>query len=226
MDDEDTPPPSQEELAEREEAHRAVVRDDIWSRDDTGHDLTVEEALFCRSYIIDREPVATFRRLGYTGSPERLKALAKKHLANPEVQGCIGSLAGRLMKKFEVSAESITKNLASMAFFDARTIMRFDGHSLRVLDSSLWSDEAVAAISGVKMTKDAGVEIKFVDKLKATETLGRQLNLLQDPDENMKKAMADSAAEEAMLKISNVFDRLIEHRQTLEDAARDNEALH
>lgn len=180
----------------------------IFSRDDSGHDLTVEEQLFVRSYVVDRNPVAALKRLDYAGDNARLRNIARRYLANPEVQSAIEFFVKRLAAKLEVTAERVTAQLAAMAFFDPRTVMTWDGLNMRVLDSRLWPDEAVAAIAGMKMTEKAGMEIKFVDKLKATETLGRQLNLLQDPDEAAKKATADAAAAAVVDKMSLVFDRL------------------
>lgn len=180
----------------------------IYSRDDTGHDLTVEEQLFVRSYVIDRNPVAALKRLDYAGDNQRLKTIARRYLANPEVQGAIEVFVKRLADKLEITAEKVARQLAQMAFFDPRTVMQWDGLTMRVLDSRLWPDEAVAAIAGMKMTEKAGMEIKLVDKLKATEVLGRQLNLLQDPDEAAKKAAADAAAGAVIDKMSQVFERL------------------
>lgn len=180
----------------------------IYSRDDTGHDLTVEEQLFVRSYVIDRNPVAALKRLDYAGDNSKLKTIARRYLANPEVQGAIEVFVKRLADKLEITAEKVARQLAQMAFFDPRTVVQWDGLTMRVLDSRLWPDEAVAAIAGMKMTEKAGMEIKLVDKLKATEVLGRQLNLLQDPDEAAKKAAADAAAGAVIDKMSQVFERL------------------
>ena len=203
---------SQEQLAEEREdrfaAYTEGTRTVIWTRDDTGHDLSVEEMLFVRSFIIDRNEVAALRRLGYGGDPSRLKYIAKKYLTNPEVQGAVDVLAKRMCEKLEVTAEKVISHMAAMAFFDPRSVMHFDGHTLRVLDSSLWNDQQIAAIKKIKMTEKAGVEIEFADKLTATIALGKQLNLLQDPDENQKRAAAEAAAEAAMTKIFEVHERV------------------
>lgn len=199
------------EAAEMREHYRQETRAQIWNRDDTGHDLTVDESLFCRSYIIDREPVAAMRRLGYALEPQRLKSIASRYLANPEVQNCIDVLAKRMMERLEVTAEKVLGRIAQVAFFDPRTVMYFDGVSLRILDSSLWPDEAVAAIAGVEMTKE-GVKLKLHDGLKASETLARQLNLLSDPDANQAKMAAEAAADRAVSRIAEVAERIAAKR--------------
>jgi phage terminase small subunit len=203
---------TEEEIREDMMQRRDNVRYDIWTRDDTGHDLTMEEALFVRSYIIDRNPVAAMRRLNYAGEAQTLRYRADRYLSNVEVQGAIETLGKKMMADLEVTADRVNRQLAAMAFFDPRSVMQFDGVSLRVLDSSLWSDTQIASIRGIKMTKDAGVEIQFVDKLRALEVLGKQLNLLQDPDVLAAKQLAEAAAEGAMRKIAEVFDRMSDNK--------------
>lgn len=187
----------------------------IYTRDDTGHDLTVEEFLFVRSYIIDRNEVAALRRLGYAGSAPELRKRAKKYLASPEVQYAIDTIVKKVAQRLEVTAEKVIGRLAAMAFFDPRSVLSFDHTGITMLPSELWPDEAIAAISGVKMTKDAGVEVKFVDPLRATEVLGKQLNLLQDPDENDRKLAAEAAASSAINKMVEVMDRVAARSQEL-----------
>lgn len=210
MADDSTFDDQQSRMEEARKAYRDQTLNKIWTRDDTGHDLSVDEALFCRSYIIDRNPVAALRRLDYAGPSDRLRNVAARYLANPEVQACIDTLAQNMMKRLEIDAESVTRQLARIAFFDPRTVLQFDGVSLRVLDSSLWPDDAIASLAGVKMTEKAGVELKFVDRLRAVEILGKQLNLLQDPEAAQSKMMAEAAAERAVEKILDVTSRIYE----------------
>lgn len=192
--------------------YNADVRQRIWTQNETGHELTLDEMLFVRSYVIDRNPVAALRRLDFAGPPHKLKAIAERYLQNPEVSGAVTVLVKRVLDKLDVTAEKVIGHLAAMAFFDPRTITTFDGQTMQVLDSRLWPDEAIAAVQSIKMTKDAGVEIKFADKLAATKTLGQQLNLLQDPDEAQKKAAADAAAEAALDKMAAVFERVASNK--------------
>lgn len=180
----------------------------IFSRDDTGHMLSLDEQLFVRSYVIDRNEVAALKRLDYVGDNAKLKNVARKYLANPEVTSAIEAHLKRLADKLEVTAEKVTAQLANMAFFDPRSVMHWDGNNMQVLDSRMWPDGAAAAIVGIKQTEKAGIEFKFADKLKATETLGRQLNLLQDPDEVQKKAAAEAAAEATLDKMAAIFERV------------------
>lgn len=178
----------------------------IWEYQNTGHDLTLEEQLFCRSYIIDRNPVATLTRLGYTASAPVLKARAKKMLANPEVAACIEVLGKTMMDKLEVTAERIQRRMAAVAFFDPREVMEFDKYGVRIINSRFWSEDQVAAIQGLK-NGQFGLELKFYDSQKALEALAKQVGL--QPDDFDEAAKAEAMAESAMRKIAAFFDRVI-----------------
>lgn len=178
----------------------------IWSYSDTGHELTVEEQLFCRSYIIDRNEVAAMRRLGYDMDAGVLRRRAQKMLLNPEVQGCIEALAKRMMDNLQITAERVNEGMAAIAFADLGEIMEFDHTGVRFIHSKYWTKEQRMALAGVKMTKD-GVEVKFHDRSKALEFLGKQLNLVDDEKE-MARAAAEGAARGAMDKILEITQRM------------------
>lgn len=178
----------------------------IWHYQDTGHDLTLEEQLFCRSYIIDRNPVAALNRLGYSATNNVLKARAKKFLANPEVAACIEVLGQTMMEKLEITADRIQRKMAAVAFFDPREVMEFDKYGVRIINSRFWSEDQVAAISSIKNTQ-FGVEMKFYDRQKALESLAKQVGL--QPDDFDEAAKAEAMAESAMRKIAAFFDRVI-----------------
>lgn len=180
---------------------------DIWVNDDTGHDLTIQESLFVRSYLIDMNKVAAMRRLNYTDPPAVLNRIADRYLAQPEVQGAIESLSLRLMKKLEITAERVAQTWAEIAFFDPREVMEFDGSNMRMLHSRYWRDHHVAAIQSIKVGEKGGVEVKFNDKAKALEMLGKHLAMIKDEGRDMTLEAARAAAQAAVEKVMQVFDR-------------------
>ncbi len=190
------------------EEYQVVTAEQIWGYDDTGHNLSLEEQLFVRSYIIDRNPVAALRRLNVLGDSTSLLKRANRYLANSEVEGAINALAQRLMDKLDVTAERIQRRLAGIAFFDIREVMEFDHNGMKMLHSKLWPEHAAAAIQSVKMTKE-GVELKVYDGLRATEMLAKQIGL--QPDETPEAArIAGLAASQAVIdKIMQIFDRTV-----------------
>jgi phage terminase small subunit len=192
----------------------------IHSYSDTGHDLTVEEQLFCRSFIIDRNGVAALRRLGYAEeSNATLKARAERFLRSSEVQDCVKVLADRMMQNLDITAEKVNREVARIAFFDLTEVMEFDHNGVQIMHSKFWNENQRAAIAGVKMTKD-GVELKVHDKQKALDFLGKQMNLLGDERE-MARAAAEGAARAAMDKILEVTERMRPQVPAIEDKSDD-----
>lgn len=180
----------------------------IWSYSDTGHDLTVEEQLFCRSYIVDRNEVAAMRRLGYGDelSNASCRRRAQIMLNNPEVQGCIEVLAKRMMENLQIEAENVNRTMAAIAFGDPRDIMEWDANGVQLLHSKFWTREQALALKSVKMGKE-GIQIEFADRQRALEFLGKQLGVSNDESE-IARAAAEGAARGAMDKILEITERM------------------
>jgi phage terminase small subunit len=167
--------------------------------------LTVEEQLFVRSYIIDRNEVAAMRRLGYNKDNPTLKRWAERHLSNPEVQGAIAKLAKTMMERLQVEADNVNRGVAAIAFTDATEILHYDGMHTTILPTHLWPEHAKKAVAGIKAGQ-FGVEVKFYDKQRSLEFLSKQLGLNRD-EENAAIATANAAANMAISKILDVVAR-------------------
>jgi len=189
------------------EEYHVVQAGEIWQYDDTGHDLSLEERLFVRSYVIDRNPVAALRRLNYDGDTGRIKRMADKYLAKSEVQDAIEHLAHRMMEHLEIDALRIQRRLAAVAFFDPREVLQFDHTGVRLINSKFWNEHQAAAIAGVEMGQN-GIKLKFYDSLRATEMLAKQTGLQAD-DTDAAAAAAKAAATAAVQKIMDIFERTV-----------------
>lgn len=190
---------------DEKEVHRGRAYQ-IWSYSETGHDLTVEEQLFVRSYVIDRNPVASLRRIGYEEPAPTLKRRADRMLANPEVQDAIAVHAKRMMDALEITAEKVNQRVAAIAFFDPGEVMEFDHNGVKMIHSKFWTPEQRANVSSVKMGKE-GIEVKLADRQKALDFLGKQLNLVDDEKE-LARAAAEAAAGAAMTRILEVTSNM------------------
>lgn len=191
------------------EGYRIARAQQIFAYDDTGFDLTVEEQLFVRSYMIDRNEIAALRRLNYTENLPRLKNIAKRMLSNTEVQGAIEFLARRMMEQLEITAEKVQRRIAEVAFFDPRSVMSFDEAGVNFINSRFWTEAQARNIQSVKQGKD-GIEVKFYDGLKAAEMLAKQLQLQPSDDQASVDAAAKAGANEVFDKILDLFDKMVE----------------
>lgn len=186
------------------EEYRTAKAHDIWSYDDTGFDLSLEEQLFVRSYIVDRNPVAALRRLGYNYEIARLKTIAAQMLNKAEVKGAVEHLAKRMMDALEITAERVQRRIAAVAFFDPRKVVHFDNLGVDVLNSRFWSEEQAQAIQSVKMGQ-TGIEIKFYDGLRAAEMLAKQLQLQPEDGAQASAEQARANADAVINKIVDIF---------------------
>lgn len=226
----DKPPPSEEQQAAEQVATASLVEalhdyetyvqaqaENIWSmQPDDFEGLNMEEQLFVRSYIIDRDPVAALRRLGHRSADKStLKARAARYFAKPEVENAIERLAKRMMSKLEITAERVNQNLAAVAFFDPREIMQFDQYGMQILNSRFWTEEQARAIQSIKQGQH-GVEVKFYDRMRASEILGKQIGAIKD--ENVNAETARLAAEETMDRIAGIMGKLLPNAKKVIEA--------
>jgi phage terminase small subunit len=188
------------------DVYREMVAQDIWSRDRLDFDLTLEEQLFVRSYIIDRNPLAAVTRLGYLGTTSQLRAQAARMLAKSVVKEAIEFLAKQLMERLDVTAERVQRQIASVAFFDPREVMEFDNMGVKLLNSKFWREDQVAAIKSIKMGQN-GIEMQMYDRLKANEMLAKQLGV--QPEDNDLEDAFRIASVQAMDRIGTVLSRLL-----------------
>lgn len=177
---------------------------DLWEARHTGHNLTVEQQMFCRSYIIDRNPVAALLRLRYAGTVHTLKQRAKRMLAEPEVQACIETLSKELMEKLEITAERVQAAVAAVSFFDIREVASFDGIGVSLLHSRYWTKDQAMAVQSVKMGQN-GLEIKLYDRMKGLEMLAKQIGLQKDDSDPATQAR--DAAEETVKQLFSYLER-------------------
>lgn len=79
-------------------------------------------------------------------------------------------------KKFSLSPEQVLEELAAIGFARATDYLTVEKEQLRVMDTQSLTPKQSAAIAAMETTS-GGVRLKFYDKLKALELLGKYLQL-------------------------------------------------
>ncbi len=143
--------------------------------------MTIKQKRFCEEYLIDLNATQAAIRAGY--SPKTAYSIGSDLLKVPEVRAHIEKAQADRSKRTGVNADRVIRELARVAFLNAPDVVDFSNAT--VLDEA--SSEDTAAIASVKVKtipteNGAGVEreIKFADKLKALELLGKHLNMFTD----------------------------------------------
>ena len=88
--------------------------------------------------------------------------------------------------------ERVMKQLWAVALADVASVVCVEDGELAFTDTRAWPEEARLAVAGVEKT-GGNIKIKFYDKLKALELLGKHLGLFE-------KGVEGDAKEESLLQ--------------------------
>ena len=149
--------------------------------------LTRKQQKFVAAYLASLDGKASAIAAGY--SRKSAEALASQLLKNPKVSAEIAKKHGKMLGKYEISAERVLAELAKLAFVDPRKFFRADGSAVPIHEID---DDTAAALAGLEITeeyegrgedrKQIGYtkKFKFADKGINLERLGKHLKLFTD----------------------------------------------
>jgi phage terminase small subunit len=129
---------------------------------------------FCLEYLKDFNQTAAAIRAGYTA--ESAAKRGSLLIQRPEVQARIRAISEALLRRQEVTVESIVEEARRVAFADIRAVAEVRGGSVRVRDSAEWSDETASAVESVTETPTkhgSSLRVKLNNKLAALELLAK-----------------------------------------------------
>lgn len=132
---------------------------------------------FCQEYLVDLNATQAYIRAGY--KPKAADVSGSRLLANARVRARIDELLAKRSLRVGVNQDRVVQELARIAFLDPTKLASLDAGT--VLEDATEDDRA--AIAGVKVKTGSDWterEIRFADKLKALEMLGRHLGMFQD----------------------------------------------
>jgi phage terminase small subunit len=143
--------------------------------------LTEKQKRFADEWLIDMNGTAAAIRAGY--SPKSAEVTASKLLRNSKVRAYIDQRMAEHSRRTGVTQERIIRELARIAFLDPTQLVNMENAEL--LDDASADDRAAIASVKVKTipTQDGeGVEreIRFADKIKALELLGKRFGMWID----------------------------------------------
>ena len=135
---------------------------------------------FCQEYMIDLNQTQAYLRAGY--KPKKTESAvesASRLSTNVKVRARIDELMAERSSRTGVTADRVVRELARIAFLDPTRLADMD--SATIQDDASEDDRAAIASIKVKSGEDfTEREIKFADKLKALEQLGRHLGMFKD----------------------------------------------
>ena len=142
--------------------------------------LTEKQKRFADEYLIDLNATQAAIRAGY--SPKWAGTNVDKLLKNTKIRAYIDKRMAEHSRRTGVTQERIIRELARIAFLDPTQLVNME--TAELLNDAAADDRA--AIASVKVKTMSGEtemverEIRFADKLKALELLGKRFGMWLD----------------------------------------------
>ena len=143
--------------------------------------LTAREAAFAREYLVDQNGTRAAGRAGYKGSDKVLVSTATTLLAKPLVAAAVRREMDARAARVLVKADDVLRTLKQIMLVDLAQAFDSQGVLIPIREMS---EDLRRAISSYEVTKDGQVKVKFWDKVKCSELLGRHLKLLGNEDQD------------------------------------------
>jgi phage terminase small subunit len=155
-------------------------------------ELNEKQAKFCREYLIDLNACQAAIRAGYSAKTAR--QIGCRLLTQVNVEAEIRQLRAQACEKSGVTHAKVLKELARIAFSDARNVMSWGPDGVKLLPSDSLSNDVAATVSEASETisKDGGsIKLKLHDKLAALDKIARHLGMYVDKTEITGKGGAE-----------------------------------
>jgi phage terminase small subunit len=153
--------------------------------------LTPKQAAFCAEYMIDLNATKAAIRAGY--SEKTAASIGQENLRKPEIQREISELMAERAKRVEVSADTVLSELLKIATVDIGLAFKEDGSLKEIHDMPVEIRRAISGVDVFEEFEGRGEDreqvgwtkkVRFWDKTKALEMLGRHLRLFIDKVEH------------------------------------------
>lgn len=149
--------------------------------------MTPKQQAFVREYLVDLCGTKAAIRAGY--AERSAKKIAHELLQKPEIQEQLQVAMAARARRVDVTADRVLQELARVAFFDPRRLLRPDGTPIPVNELD---DETAAALTGMDVLEEyegtgrdrvfVGYtkKVKVADKVAALGLAMRHLGMLKD----------------------------------------------
>lgn len=143
--------------------------------------MTEKQKRFVEEYLIDLNATQAAIRAGY--SPKTAPEIGSENLIKPNIKMAIEKAIAERSRRTGVTQDRIVQELAKIAFLNPADVI--DTDYAKVLEDA--NAEDLACIQSVKYKSSESEngsmserEVRFNDKLKALELLGKHLGMFKD----------------------------------------------
>lgn len=160
--------------------------------------LNDKQRRFVDEYLKDLNATQAAIRAGY--SAKRADSIGYENLRKPEIADAVAERMRARSERTEITQDRVLKELARLAFFDARKMFHGDGSPKAIHDLD---DDTAAAIGGLDVVNIGNSEVgigqvlkyKIADKGAALSHAMRHLGMFNDKlDVNITNTLAERLA--------------------------------
>jgi len=145
--------------------------------------LTAKQEMFCREYLIDLNATQAAIRAGY--SKNTAQRMGSENLSKPVISERVKKLMSERSDRVEINADYVLNRLVAIDKMDVKDILNDE---MGIKPISEWPEVWRISISGTDVTELKNEneviglikKIKFPDKLKNLELLGRHFKMFTD----------------------------------------------
>jgi phage terminase small subunit len=153
--------------------------------------FTDRERLFVMEYLVDKCMKAAAVRAGL--SEKSSESAGSRMYNTPRVKHAIDWHMARAFAKIEITSDRILQEIAATAFLDPRNFFNEAGALKSVGDLNELDARGLSSLEVSVFTNDDGEvevtkKVKFNDKLRALELLGKNLKMFTDKVEISQRA--------------------------------------
>lgn len=175
--------------------------------------LNAKQAMFVKEYLVDLNATQAAIRAGY--SPKTAASQASDLLRNPKVSAAVQQGVAERQQRVEVKADTVLRELLRIATVDLGAAYDDQGNLLPVKEMP---EDVRRAISGIKVFEEFDGfgqdrvkvgevrEVKFWDKPRSLELLGKHLRLFVEQVEHAGKNGGPIKTESAPFDVRNLTD--------------------
>jgi phage terminase small subunit len=149
--------------------------------------LTPKQERFVEEYLIDLNATQAAIRAGYSAKTAR--EIAKENLTKPPIQEEIRKRRKEQMKRTQLTADKVLRELASVAFSTMRAFGDWNADGFVVKDSKrleFGNDRCVKRFTQTRTATGGSMRFELHDKVAALKLLGEHLGLWGDVSEQEK----------------------------------------
>lgn len=169
----------------------AVAKTKAPAKGATAGELTPQQARFVAEYLVDLNATQAAIRAGY--SENTAESQGSRLLSVAKVRAAVDAAMQRRSQRVEVKADDVLRELMRLAFVDLGKAYREDGTLLPIHEIP---EDVRRAMAGLEVDeiwegfgedrRQVGVtrKVKFIDKARALELLGKNLKLFTDKVEH------------------------------------------